>query len=238
MTLLYFVTPAFQRFDLTAICLDQRLDVIRTLAGHGIEGRCVVIADDANLELARERGFDTIEQDNDWLGRRFNDGIEHAVWKGAEWIVPIGSDSWVEADYFLPLPHHSLTRTSHMYAPVLPDRLAELRVGKLGAGPHTYHRSLLRASRFRPLEDRINKNCDSSLIKGIGRAIRWEWRDTHPLQYVGFRVAPFITHYERLWTAWGVNERTDPFGALAMHYPSDLVDRVRVLMTEPVPAGG
>ena len=87
---IWFVTPSWQRYDLSAVCFDQRLDVIRTLAEHGIEAHCVVVADDENLDLARERGFATVEQDNEWLGRRFNDGIEYACRNGASRVVPIG----------------------------------------------------------------------------------------------------------------------------------------------------
>lgn len=230
MTRLYFVTPAFQRFELTAICLEQRRLVIDELARHGVEARQVVIADDENLDIARSFGFETIERDNEWLGRRFNDGEEHAGKNGAEWIIPIGSDSWVDPAYFLPLPSPRLTRTSRMYAPVRADRLATLRVGKVGAGPHMFHRSLMVRSGFRPAPDQISRNTDQLTIKGLDRPPRWEWRDRHPLQYVGFRVRPYITEYDRLVARWGVTEDHKPFDALRTRYPADLVDRVETLM--------
>lgn len=230
MTLLYFVTPAFQRFELTAICLEQRRLVIDHLAASGVEARQVVIADDENLDIARGLGFETVERDNEWLGRRFNDGEEHAGKNGADWIVPIGSDSWVDPDYFLPIPNARLTRTSRMYAPVRPDKLATLRVGKVGAGPHMFHRSLMAGSGFRPAPDEIMRNTDHLAIRGLDRPPRWEWRDLHPLQYVGFRVRPFITQYERLVERWGVSEDRRPFDALRTRYPDDLVARVETLM--------
>ena len=231
MTILYFVTPAWQRFELTAICLEQRRLVIEELAKHGIEARQVVVADDENLDIARGLGFETVERDNTWLGRKFNDGQEWAGKHGADWIVPIGSDSWVDPRYFLPLPHPSRTGSSHMYAPVQPDRLAILRVGQVGAGPHLFHRSSMLRSGFRPAPDRISRNTDHLTIKGLDRPPRWVWHDVHPLQYVGFRVPPFITQYDRLLFRWGVSERLDPFDALREHYPGDLVDRVEALMT-------
>lgn len=230
MSLVYFVTPAFQRFELTSICLEQRELVIDELARHGVEARQVVIADDENLDIARSFGFETIERDNEWLGRRFNDGEEHAGRNGADWIVPIGSDSWVDPAYFLPLPHPRLTRTSRMYTPVRPDRLATLRVGKMGAGPHMFHRSLMLRSGFRPAPDKIARNTDSLTIRGLDRPPRWEWRDTHPYQYVGFRVRPFITQYDRLVDRWGVSEDQHPFETLRRYYPAGLVDRVEKLM--------
>lgn len=228
--IVYFVTPAWQRYELTAICLEQRRRVIATLAEDGVEARQVVIADDENLDIARGLGFETIERDNRWLGRKFNDGQEWAGRHGADWIVPIGSDSWVDPAYFLPLPSPRFTRTSRMYSPVRPDRLAILRVGKVGAGPHMFHRSLMTRSGFRPAPDEIMRNTDHLTIRGLDRPPRWQWRDLHPLQYVGFRVPPFITQYERLVARWGVSESTEPFEMLAEHYPADLVDRVRAIM--------
>ncbi|HYI66355.1 MAG TPA: hypothetical protein VEW95_05490 [Candidatus Limnocylindrales bacterium] len=230
MTSLYFVTPAWQRFELTAICLEQRRRVIDELAGHGIEAQCVVIADDENLDTARALGFETVERDNEWLGRRFNDGMQHAGYHGADWIVPIGSDSWIDAAYFTPLPRATRTRTSGMYAPVELARLAELRVGRRGAGPYMLHRSLLEPIAFRPAIDEITRRVDSSTVRGIPGPIRWERRDLHPLQYIGFRLPPLITEYDRLWERWGVVERTDPWEQLATVYPIDLVERARQAM--------
>jgi hypothetical protein len=230
VSLLYFVTPAWQRYELTAICLEQRRLVIEDLARHGVEARQVVIADDENLDIARSLGFETVEQNNHWLGRKFNDGEEWAGKHGADWIVPIGSDSWVDPAYFLPLPSPRRTRTSRMYAPVRPDRLATLRVGKVGAGPHMFHRSLMLRSGFRPAPDEIMRNTDHLTIRGLDRPQLWEWRDLHPLQYIGFRVPPYITQYQRLVERWGVSEDPRPFDALRSVYPTELVDRVERLM--------
>lgn len=226
----WFVTPAFGRVELTRICLEQRRLVIDELARRGIEAHQVVVADDGNLDVARALGFDTVEQNNEWLGRKFNDGQEYAGRHGAEWIVPIGSDSWVDPAYFDPLPNPRYTRTSGMYAPVELGRLAELKVGQVGAGPHMFHRSLMAPRGFRPAPDQISRNTDHLTVANLARPPRWEWRDIHPLQYVGFRAPPFITQYARLWRRWGVVERTDPWERLAKVYPPDLVERARVLM--------
>ncbi len=234
--MIFFVTPAWGRFEMTAICLEQRKRVIADIAAQGIEARCVVIADDENLDIARSLGFDTVERDNEWLGRKFNDGYEFAGKHGAEWIVPIGSDSFIDPAYFCPLPSWRKTRTSRMYAPVEVDRLGELRVGNGGAGPHMIHRSLMAPKRFRPSPDRIMHNTDHGMLKGLAHPPRWEYRDLHPLQYIGFRAPPFITRYDRLWERWGVRERTDPWQHLAAVFPVDLVDRARdyMLLTNAV----
>lgn len=241
MTSVWFVTPAWQRYELTAVCLDQRVRVIAALAEQGIEGRCVVVADDANLDLARERGFDTVARDNEWLGRRFNDGIEYAARHGADWIVPIGSDSFIDPSYLLPLPLVSQARTAQQYAVVAAERMAVLRVrNRSGAGPYMLHRSLLERSGFRPAADFVVRHVDASTIAGIVRSnaqpVPWRWHGTHELQYIGFRGHPHITSYSRLMAKWGVSESTDPWPALARVYDPGLVDRARAVLSSALVA--
>jgi hypothetical protein len=229
---IWFVTPAFARFELSAVCFDQRLRVMEAIRDSGNDAHCVVVADDANLDLARDRGFDVVVQDNDWLGRKFNDGIEYAARHGATRIVPIGSDSWIDPAYFLPTPKDPrVTRTSPNYCAVTADRMAEVQVvdGK-GAGPFMFHRYALRAKRFRPARDEITHGVDSSTIRGIRMQIRWQERNLHPFQYVGFRGIPHITSYGALMDVWGVAEHLDPWTILAKHYPLDLVERARAVL--------
>ena len=227
MTSLWFVTPAWQRIALTAVCLEQRKRVITQLSRNGVEAHCVVVADDDNLDTARDLGFDVVEQNNDWLGRKFNDGIEYAARHGADWIVPIGSDSWVDPWYFIPLPKPSVTRSSAMYAAVTADRIGYLNVANPNnpAGPHLIHRSRLPDS-LRPAREDLNRFIDSSTLHGL-YGIEWEFVDLHPLQYIGFRGKPHLTPYERLWNAWGVRESTNPWAELATKYPLSLVARAR-----------
>lgn len=224
----WFVTPAFHRYDLTAVCLEQRRRVIDELEKQGIEAHCVVVANDANLDTAKALGFQTVEQNNDWLGRRFNDGMEYAGKAGAEWIVPIGSDSWIDPAYFLPLPQ-GVTRTSARYAAVTASRMAVLNVGRYGAGPYMFHRSSFGRG-FRPAADELHRYIDSSTIAGLTR-VKWERYDVHALQYIGFRGKPHLTPYDRLWKAWGERESTDPWTELATCYPADLVSAARACLS-------
>ena len=227
----WFVTPAFGRYELSAVCFDQRRLVMDALEKAGVEARCVVVADDENLDLARERGFDVVEQDNEWLGRKFNDGIEYACRNGASRVVPIGSDSWIDPAYFLPLGKRKDTRTSHLYAVVAADRMAELNVrDHKGVGPYVFSRLSLSWSAYRPARDNIKHGVDRSTVKGI-RAIRWSFNDLHPFQYIGFRGIPHLTPYDLLNETWGVREHTDPWAKLAEHYPADLVERARAVLT-------
>lgn len=232
---IWFVTPAWQRYEITDICLEQRRRVIDQLNEWGHEAYCVVVADDENLDTAQRFGFSTVRQDNEWLGRKFNDGIQYAVEHGATWVVPIGSDSWIDPWYFRELPPDDpkVVRTSQLYVPVEKDRLALLRVGGdvNPAGPHMFHRDLLQKVHGRPMPDRISRNTDSHTLKAL-RPFSWQQQDVHPLQYIGFRAPPFITQYELLWKTWGVEEFSDPWERLAKHYDADLVERARKVMDE------
>lgn len=226
---IWFVTPAWQRYDLSAVCFDQRKHVIDTLASRGIEARCVVIADDANLDLARARGFDTVDAPN-VVSDKFNDGMEYAGRNGATWIVPIGSDSWIDPDYFLGL-HEGVVRTGEFYCHVTADKLGESRVRKVGgAGPYVFHRSVLKRVGFRPAAPGLMRRVDSSTLKGLG-PLPFRPFHRHPYQYVGFRVEPYITSYESLMRLWGVREHGDPWGILAKYYPAELVEQARLVLT-------
>lgn len=230
---LWFVTPAWQRYELAVVCLEQRRRVIEELAERGVEAYQVVIADDDNLDIARGYGFDTIERDNDGLGRRVNDGYEYAAAKGATWLVFIGSDSWIDPAYLAPLPDvpADVVRSSPAYCAVTPDTLALLRVTHPTnpAGPHLFHRDLLARVGFRPVADELMRHIDSRTNRALA-PFEWELRDVHPLQYIGFRAPPMITTYDSLWRKWGVVEYADPWPLLAEHYPADLVEAVQAVM--------
>lgn len=234
MSSLWFITPAWKRFELTAVCLEQRRRVIDQLAAQGIEGRCVVVADDDNLDTARGLGFDVLERDNEWLGRRINDGYQYAAEQGATWLIFIGSDSWIDPAYLAPLPEarSGAVRSSPAYCAVEPDRLALLRVAHPTnpAGPHIFHRDLLARTSYRPVPDEIGRHIDSKTNRSLA-PFEWSFRDVHPLQYIGFREPPMITRYDDLWRRWGIVEYADPWSMLAEHYDADLVDRARAVMT-------
>jgi hypothetical protein len=228
--MLWFVTPAWKRYEVSALCFEQRRWVIDRLAESGIEAHCVVIADDANLEIARSFGFDTVEQNNDWLGRRFNDGIEYAARHGAEWIVPIGSDSWIAPAYLDPLPAPEVTRTATRYALATRTALAELEVLGNGVGPYMIHRKRLPRNK-RPADDHLSRGIDGSTLAGL-KGVEWEVRDLHPLQYVALRSnEPQLNPYKHLVKRFGVREqRGGRWDRLARLYPPDLVERTRILL--------
>ena len=85
---------------MTRLALAQRRWLCDELAARGLDANCVIVADDENLDIAREYGFDTVEVDNRGLGRRFNAGYRHAADQGADYLVHVGSDDWVHPDLF------------------------------------------------------------------------------------------------------------------------------------------
>lgn len=221
----YFVTPAWQRFELTRVVLEQRRMVMTFLEERGVEARCVVVADDENADTAAELGFDVVHRPNYALARRFNDGIERAARDGADWIVPIGSDSFLDPAYLFPLPDPKAMRSSTLYAVAEADRLGRLRIRRgAGVGPYMIHRSFLPRS-FRPAEDHRKRGVDASTLRGLRGGRRLEFVDLHPWQYVGFRSYPQMNSYDKLYGRFGVGEERDVADALAEHYPPALVER-------------
>lgn len=222
---LYFVTPAWQRFELTAVVLEQRKLAIAFLEERGVEARCVVVADDANAEIAAELGFDVLRRPNYALGRRFNDGIQYAAQHGADWIVPIGSDSFLDPPYLFPLPDPKVLRSSHLYAITDVARLGRLHVTpNLGVGPYMISRGNLPRN-LRPADDWRKRGVDSSTLRGLRGGMRVEFTDLHPWQYVGFRSHPQLNSYDKLYRRMGVGQESDVADRLSEYYPSALVDR-------------
>src|SRR6185369_1212836 len=158
---LWFVTPAFRRFELSQVCFAQRAAAIKRLDELGIDASCVVVADDENLDIARSFGFAVVEVDNRWLGRRFNEGYAFAAEEGVDYIVPIGSDSWLDTEFFADgLPAGRGVLTSRLYASVdeRGSRLSPLEIAASpGVGPHVVAVSLLEDTAYRPVNDNISR---------------------------------------------------------------------------------
>ena len=236
---LLFVTPAHRRYKLSGIVYAQRADCIRKLAEAGIESQCVVISDDENLKLAAREGFATINRNNASLGARFNDGYAYAAEHGYTHIAPIGSDSWVDPNYFLPAPKATSNAilTSVHYAIISEDgrNLAQLEVEPSGGvGPHTFATRLIAKAGNRPVEENLRRGCDHSLLTSIrrssGQTITWEWRNQHPLQYIGYRSAEQqLNPYRPLRDRYAVEEHQDDFwDTLAQTYPAEIVEQARL----------
>lgn len=239
-----FVTPAWSRFDLSAVCFAQRAWLIDELAHQHIEAQCVVVADDGNLDLAEHYGFATIERDNSQLGARFNDGYQWALAHGADFVMPVGSDTWLHPELFDRLQRgQEFVTATRSYAVVRQDgqRIAELDLGESRKGAPwrppvrrfaisswAFPADLLAAAGGRPCEERLMRRCDGSAFNAVERAtgkpIEFRYRRTHPLAVVAFRSDVQITPYDRLVARYAGGERPRPFERLRDRYPDSLVD--------------
>lgn len=236
---------------MTRLALAQRAHLAGALAGRGLSLLNVVVANDENLDIAREHGFDTVERDNTMVGRKWNDGIAHAARAGADYIAVVGSDDWVHEDLFtrLPLaraewrePTADQPFTAWNDAPEaitgrrilvvdLPTGRARHCVarGAYGVIPWVFHRAALEPSGFRPVKDAAMKGLDGSLVAGLGLRPEWVFHDPHPVARVDFKTAANLNSYDLIAGALGDGPEVDPWAALAEIYPPALVEQARAL---------
>jgi len=227
MPSLLFITPAWKRVELTRLCLWQRRLACDSLAKHGVDATCVVIADDENLDAAQEFGFETIASPNDFLSRRFNDGYQYAGENGFDYVCPIGSDSWIDPRLLERLPDRVM-QVSRNYAIVREDgrRIAQLKLrGDYGFGCFTMPTRMLRKFRYRPCAENLEKGCDGSLYKALyrDRPPTVTIRELSALDIVAFRSEIQITPYERLLKRHSGVELRNTWGILRRRFPTELV---------------
>lgn len=248
---LVFVQAAWRRYEVTRLALAQRAHLCGVLAERGIHATAVVVADDENLDIASEFGFETVEQTNAQLGRKFNDGYEFACRQmDADYVVHIGSDDWVHPDVFdrLPLAHPEPPQVTPENPVVTwsdaPEvvagteiALVDLVCGTLrhcryerrqGVIPWVLPRAALEPSGFRPVRDDQRIGIDFALVAGLGIRPQWVFHDPHPLARVDFKSDLNLNLYEAVAGVLGVGEDvSDPWPLLADIYPSELVGLAR-----------
>lgn len=239
---LTFITPAFQRYELTRICLEQRNWAIEKLAGVGVEASSVVIADDDNLDVARSLGHATVERDNEWLGRRFNDGYEWAANNGSTHAFPIGSDSWVDPQFIIDALDRPDAReydvvASRWYQRVNADGTIrrKLWVPVLQGVSYVIPIAALDDCGHRPCQDELRRGCDGSTWDTVRRrqGVRVVWSEAHELDTVSFESWPQITAFSKLGGRWGRGDvHVGVFSGLTEHYPEDLVAKIQAFYEE------
>lgn len=233
---LWFVTPAYQRYHLTSICLAQRKHAIAQLAEHGINAHCVVVADDDNIDIARELDFDVVEVPNDWLGKKFNDGYEYAAKQGADFVFPVGSDSWVDARWVV--NHLAVDRIvgSRFYTMMRNDGLERntLFVPFRQGVHYVVPTALMKKFNYRPVRDDIMRGCDNSFYSCL-YPVKVVYNEVHALESVAFQsLDNQITSYERIYKRWGTETTNDPFTELFMWYPDHLVHGIQAYYSKTI----
>lgn len=232
------MVPAHGRHSLAAICLRQLRRTCDGLGEHGIEATAVVIADRENLRELRRRlgsrllGFGTITRDNHVLSQRYNDGIQLACdprynRRPAEYVVPCGSDDWVDYRLLLELPpRHAIYCFKHLSF-VREDgcEIAPSFVGyDGGCGIRIYPRRLLAKLGYRPADEDRARGCDTSILTNLKRADRYlevVHLESDPRQIVDWKSPEQqINAYEQL-ARWRRERLADPFAELAEIFPAE-----------------
>lgn len=248
------VTPAWQRFTLTRICLEQRARACEELRADGLDATCIVVADDANAKTAREFGFEVVHTKNDLsraslqrpakarLGGKFNDGFYAAAKLGYDYVVAVGSDQFISPVMFDDIPRDRVIETAWFVhravaiVPVTGDRYLRIwidtdhRTGPSSGGFRTMPVASLKHCGYRPSSERISRGCDLATWRGGYRGYETIEAFGDPLEVVNFQSHGVqVTDWGALCKRWqnGSNLVRDPWLAdLRRLYPDDLVDRI------------
>lgn len=234
---LWFVVPAHGRVELSAICLRQLRRTIDDLEAEGIAASAVVVADDENLDTARDLGFGTVERNNRFLSRKFNDGIQLACDpdlnpRPVGYVVPLGSDDWISAEVLLDLPRPNTVVGFKRIAFVREDG-RELTERFLdydgGSGIRIYPRRLLAAMGYRPADEDRHRGCDTSILVNMRQAFKFrvDHRDIDARLIVDWKSTGSNRNpYDEVAGRWRGSAPVDPFEALAGVFPAEALDEM------------
>jgi hypothetical protein len=190
---LWFVTPAHGRLEITRHTLKQRAKLCERIGA-----RCVVVAEDYNLQLAGFYGLDRLYQENRFLGRRFNAGVEYALKQGATHITLFDSDSISLDSVYENLGDSPRFHPNYSFV-MANGRRAEIR--------HERWVQTIWPARFmkmvegQPCDRWINKHVSSSALRNIaavaesyGTTLGPEYVTVDRLEQVGFQSEDNISN--------------------------------------------
>jgi hypothetical protein len=238
MPSLWFIVPAYGRLSLSAICLRQLRRTCDSLRENGVEATAVVIADDENLDIARELGFGTIEAPNQFVSRKYNDGIQLACDpdfnpRPAEYVVPCGSDDWVDWRLFTDLPPKGQVVGFQRLSFVREDGLEMVQRFvnvRGGCGIRIYPKEILARLGYRPADEDRYRACDTSILTNLYKITQFnvKHREIDPRQIVDWKSASNqLNPYDSLTFHKTFANPQDPFVALAELYPADALAEMR-----------
>lgn len=309
MRSLWFVMPVHGRIPLAAICLRQLRRTCDELIQDGIDATAVVVGDQETLDELEvaELGFATVERNNEFVSRKFNDGIDlacdpsqtatrperqtasryrvignsyrghergtifealldrgaqrRAIVRGdvelvehvtpritgaytlpsewdpgrpADYVVPIGSDDWVDWRLFLDLPRPDTFVGFRRISFVREDG-RELTCRYLGyeggCGMRIYPRQVMETVGFRPADEDRARGCDTSILvnlrRKLGNGLRVHHADSDARQIVDWKTpGDQLNPYESLVIHRG-QVMGDPFAELAAFFPADGLAEMR-----------
>lgn len=239
MPSLWYIVPAHGRLELARICLTQLRRTCDRLEQEGIRASAVVVADDENLDTAKDLGFAWVRRDNRFVSRKFNDGIQLACDRDynrrpADYVVPIGSDDWVDWRLFTDLPVGRTMVGFQRMAFVREDG-QELTVRHInnegGCGIRIYPRAVMASVGFRPADEDRRRGCDTSILVNLKRAnalLRVEHRDIDPLAIVDWKTSGAqLNSYAEVSARHRSELERDPFDVLAGRFPDEALADMR-----------
>lgn len=226
--------------ELARICLRQLRRTCDALIAEGIEASAVVVSDDENLDTALELGFGTVPRDNQYVSRRFNDGCQLALDpefnpRPAGFVVPCGSDDWVDYRLFLDLPAANTIVGFRQISFVREDG-GEINTTYLdnpgGAGIRIYPAALLKPLGYRPADEDRPRGCDTSILVNLqqewGDRLRIDHRYLHDYQLVDWKTSgQQLNTYEEIARRRRRVIGGDPFKELAGVYPDEALREMR-----------
>jgi hypothetical protein len=233
---LWFVTPVWRRFYLTKNCLEQRARLLERLP---FEAHQVVVGDDENLEIARGLGFDTVEMDNQYVGRKFNAGYRHAVAAGATHCMPIGSDSWLHESIFEEAQWSARRAVGIVgLSSFSPDGLERVDMAiKYPAGfgvgmVYPAHAVAATSLRGEASDPKKNRGIDNSTWARVGKGkVQIRFLPAQHHRYINFHsVDESITDFRLLKASKNrvrIHDAADPFACLDSLYDADLIEGLK-----------
>lgn len=234
----WLVVPAHGRPEVSKLAFAGLAWMRDYLQDDGYDANICVVACDENLDIAAKYKFATLDRPNTELGRKWNDGYEHAAKAGAGYLMPCGSDDWVHPELVKAMVAHHValgpqkantmvcTRASCAVAPDASE-LVTLHIPYNGGdGIRLMPASLLKQVAYRPAADERNRAIDGSISDKLAKhgGVQYSYVAGDPLHIVDFKSdGTQITDYKRLAEAYTDELVTDVWGALGALYPANLL---------------
>lgn len=227
-----FVSPAYGRYAITELVLEQRNLLIDELGLAGIKAMSLIVADDENLDIACSFGCEVLEYPNRPLGAKCGAGVVRAA-ELASTIVWVGSDDLIHIDAFANFTDTLIPtiRTGARFS------LMDIRRQKVmqckghsmfGAVPWIVPSVLIQTKTRMPVSKTLEKGLDGNFMRNIRRNLTpytVEVDDPHAFRSVDLKTEYNIHNYKAL-SALGIEKEQDAGEALAGYFPDSIIKKL------------
>jgi|15BtaG_2_1085339.scaffolds.fasta_scaffold02120_4 hypothetical protein len=234
----FIVTPAWKRYDVSKIVFSNFFNIKKILKNK-MDLQVVVIANDLNLKIAKSFGFSAVRSNNDFLGKKFNDGYEFAFKNGAEIAIPVGSDSLITSDIIgssVNMSREDNIVFSSMHSVIREDgkSIGAIKTasssGNMNKGAlWLYRRGMMKKRGFRPCADNIGSGCDRSTIAGLLKKskISFVLNDINFYQHVGIKSKNLQICKYSDYKSQFVTQKSNLYDILEKSFSKEIVAEVR-----------